>query len=61
MTSKKYHVLKYRPIAEATQLTNLIASISNPSLVGSPLTAEEKVRVPGTHTRPGKGGRRKQD
>ena len=61
MTSK-HHVLKYRSIAEATQLTTLIASISNPSLVGSPpLTAEEKVRVPGTHTRLGKGGRRKQD
>ena len=60
MTSK-HHVLKYRPIAEATQLANLIASISNPSIAGSPLIAEEKVRVPGTHTRPGKGGRRKQD
>jgi hypothetical protein len=61
MTIKnKYQVLEYRSPAEANRLLDLIASVSTQKITGF-ATAEQQLEVPPTHTRQGKGQRRKGD
>jgi hypothetical protein len=54
----RYQVLEYRSPAEANKLLDLIASVSTKTVTGF-ATAEQQLEVSPTHTRQGKGQRRK--
>lgn len=56
--SNKYQVLDYRSRAEVSHVLDLIASVATKDESGKS-TAEQPVNVPVTHTRQGKGQRRK--
>lgn len=54
----KYQVLDYRSPAEVSHVLNLIASVAVKDESGKS-TVEQPVKVPTSHTRQGKGQRRK--
>lgn len=56
--SNKYQVLEYRSPAEVSRVLDLIASVAVKDESGKSIT-EQPVKVPATHTRQGKGQRRK--
>ena len=58
MKPNKYQVLEYRSPAEVSRVLSLIASVAVKDESGK-TTAEQPVNVPTTHTRQGKGQRRK--